>query len=217
MNTPLIEIKRLRHQRKSPVSADRQRRNVDRHSGWIVPVLTEHRTLGRRCCEPRIGVCCLVPGLRCPLVSAPVDGVLARFVNPFPQTSHRRSCAIGEDTALVERAHGHGIGAGAGARRDAEETGFRIDRVQSTILARSASRRCRRRCTRTSSREWSAAAWPDSSCASRGKGRRDVKLSASRIRQTQNQHVLRHPTFPPRHGRAMRSARHFLPSNAFPP
>ena len=73
-----------------------------------------------------------------PLVAGPVDQVSRRFLGHAlpPDIAFVGQSDIGEDGIGAERRHGVGIRFLAGTRSDAEEAGFRIDRVELAVCSR---------------------------------------------------------------------------------
>ncbi len=143
----------------------------------------------------------------------------ASAVMPSHQTSPSAvSAVLVKIGVIVMRAHRVRVGLDAGARRDAEEPGLRVDRVQPAVGAEAASRRCRRRSSRPSSRAASARASRGSSCRTptgtpprrsglSPAGGVSLRMSMCSASQPSSRAIVE----------AMRRAKHFLPRRAFPP
>ena len=77
-------------------------------------------------------------GVRGPVVAVPVDrrGPAALAGHPLPpDVAVVGLGAVGEDRVALDRVHRVGVGLVAGVRRDAEEAGLGVDRVEAAVLA----------------------------------------------------------------------------------
>ncbi len=180
------------------------------HAFWLFPIGIDRGALGGWRGEARVWMgghgARFLREFRRPLIALPVGafgGWCFRHAFP-PDAAVRRERDIGKDGVFPQRGHRVGIGLVAGARGDAEEASFRIDRVEPTVrpwlqpgdviahgpdfpaLLLEMLRRDEHGKVRlaTGARE----------------SRRHVGLFALRILDTQDEHVLRQPTFITSHG-----------------
>ena len=140
-------------------------------------------------------------------------------VMPSHQTSPSSvSAQLVKIELLADRRHRVRVRLLARARRDAEEAGLGVDRVQAAVRRRTSSRRCRRRSSRPSSPGASGSASRGSSCR-RPTGTRPRRTSSSPSGEVSLRISMCSAIQPSSRAitEAIRSAKHFLPSSALPP
>ena len=130
-------VEGLCDQRHGAGAAAAEQDGADRYAFGIIPFRGDHRALGGADGEAGIGMGGGIGALGRPGTATPVGqlrGLLVGQTFP-PDVAVGRQGDVGEDHVLVQGLDGVLVGADAGARRDAEEAGFRIDRIETAVVA----------------------------------------------------------------------------------
>ncbi len=208
----VLPVERLEHQGEGAREAPAEHEGRNRHAGRIFPRRIDAGALRDRDREARIGMRRGPPATGRPVLAAPIDQMRRRRVGHSfpPHIAVVGQRDIGEDDVAREHLDRVGIGLGAGARRDAEESRFRIDGAQRAVRLRLdpgdvvADRPhgpAFERGGRDHHREVGLA-------ARRRERRGDIGLVAVRALDTKDQHVLGKPALlaPHQRGDAQREA-----------
>ena len=125
--------------RGGAAAAEDEGRN--RHALRVFPFLINRRALRSRRGKARIRVRRLAAGFlgdfRRPVLALPVDGVRRRVLGHAfpPHVAVVGQRDVGEDDVFLQGGHRVVVGLFVGARRNAEEAGFRVDRVELAVFA----------------------------------------------------------------------------------
>ena len=199
----MLPGKCFRHQRYKGVPSSSKNDGTNRHSVWILPVRIQNRTLRCRSCVPTVWMCRLTSTTWCPLLAQPICQLLWRcFRHAFPPNISRfRQRNIGEDRVVLDGLHSTKIGTVRCSRSHSKEPGFRIDGIQSSILANVQPSNIVTNTTHCpSGQRWNQHGQIRLSTGT-GESCTNVVLFSCRRSETKNQHMLRQPAFiPAQHG-----------------
>ena len=132
---PVERLVDERHGVRAPPAEDER---LDRDALRVLPLGIERRALGDRRGEARVRMSGAPPRARRPLLPLPVDElgrVLLRHAFP-PDVPVRRERDVREDRVRGAARHRVRVRALGRSRRDAEEAGLGVDRVQPSVLPR---------------------------------------------------------------------------------
>src|SRR5262249_41905508 len=176
---------------------------TDRHSVRVLPIRINGRALRSRSGKTRVGMrslCArLFPDFRRPLVALPIETVRWWFIGHAfpPNAAFRRQSNVRKNRVGCQRGHCIWVGLYRCAWRNSKETGLRIDRVQPSVCIRFDPGN-----VVTHGPNFPAVksfGWNEHReigfAAGTGKSSGNISLLALWVLDSDDQHVLSHPTF----------------------
>ena len=199
----MLPVERLideRHRRRASAAEENRR---DGHPCGVLPIRINDRALRGRCRVSRIRMRrgLLIAGM--PLFAQPTRQRRRRFIRLLfpPDIGVGGEGSVREDGIRCQRVHRVRVGVHRGAGSNPEETGFGVDSVESAIFPKFHPSDVVTDTLRLPSRN----RWREHGevrLATRTRKRRgDVSLLAFRARQSDDEHVFRHPPIIFRHDR----------------